>query len=206
MKSTKMSPKRQATFGDRLGAIRRSLGLGAGKFAELLGCHRSYIYRLEQKEAENPSLEFIQTVATTFGVSADWLKTGVGEMGNPEAKSDRPAVARATTGATTATIPLWPVPPEKWPEPPRKAPHPSDESWRLKTGVLGIYRSAQSGKRVIEGLFDGLSDDDLQACLNHCVAQYRTEHPPALEAFYSRLNSAILLEFSCRKEEAQSPK
>ena len=78
MQSTKKIPGAQSSFGSRVLWLRSELGLPVQKFAAFLGCDRSYIYKLESGDADNPSLDFIVKIVLNFKVSRLWLESGVG--------------------------------------------------------------------------------------------------------------------------------
>ena len=66
-------------FGKRICQLREKFGLSAPKFAALVGFDRSYVFRLENGEADNPSLKFIESIVEKFGVDREWLIGGVGD-------------------------------------------------------------------------------------------------------------------------------
>jgi len=68
-----MSPVRQPEFGRRLRRLREEMRLGVGEFAKSLRCHRSYVYRLESGEAENPTQEFVARIVAATLVSPAWF-------------------------------------------------------------------------------------------------------------------------------------
>lgn len=63
-------------FGQRIRQVREKLGLSGAAFAKTVGCDRSYVFRLEQGSAANPSLNFIEAVVSKFGVDREWLVGG----------------------------------------------------------------------------------------------------------------------------------
>jgi transcriptional regulator with XRE-family HTH domain len=66
-------------FGKRIRQLRKRFGLSVPKFAAQLGFDRSYVFRLENGDADNPSLKFIESVVQKFGVDREWLIGGVGD-------------------------------------------------------------------------------------------------------------------------------
>ena len=68
----------QQGFGDRLRELRKKLGLSVAKFAGAVGFDRTYVHRIENGQAINPSLNFIEAVSGRFGVDREWLVGGVG--------------------------------------------------------------------------------------------------------------------------------
>jgi transcriptional regulator with XRE-family HTH domain len=66
-------------FGERVRQLRARFGLSIPKFAALVGFDRSYVFRLENGDADNPSLKFIEAVVQKFGVDREWFVGGVGD-------------------------------------------------------------------------------------------------------------------------------
>lgn len=66
-------------FGKRVRELRQRFGLSVPKFAAQVGFDRSYIFRIENGDADNPSLNFIEAVVQKFGVDREWFIGGVGE-------------------------------------------------------------------------------------------------------------------------------
>lgn len=60
----------------RVRQLRSLAGLTVAGLAELSGCDQSYIYRIENGLAMNPSRVFIRRLAAALGVDAAWLQTG----------------------------------------------------------------------------------------------------------------------------------
>lgn len=67
-------------FGQRLTAVRRSLGYEARlAFSQLLGMHPDTLGGYERGDTE-PSMEFLAMYRQRFGVNISWLVTGEGSM------------------------------------------------------------------------------------------------------------------------------
>ena len=58
--------------------MRAEHGLSRKEFSIRLGCPEVEIANIEQKES------LYRNIATTFGVSLDWIKTGEGDMYGPD--------------------------------------------------------------------------------------------------------------------------
>lgn len=69
------------TIGGRVWAIRDSQGLSRREFAERLGCQEVEIKNIEYNLLKKPEQKesLYRNIATTFGYSLDWIKTGKGE-------------------------------------------------------------------------------------------------------------------------------
>jgi transcriptional regulator with XRE-family HTH domain len=68
------------TFADRLKHLRMLTGLGQEEFGQRCRVGKSYISRLESGGRANPSEEFITACAVNFGIKAEWLKDGIGDL------------------------------------------------------------------------------------------------------------------------------
>jgi transcriptional regulator with XRE-family HTH domain len=71
--------KKTTALAQRIETIRKGAGLSVIGLAQLLGVHRSYIYKLERGEASNPSQDFASRLKEKLGVDLSWLLTGEGE-------------------------------------------------------------------------------------------------------------------------------
>lgn len=64
---------------DRIKKIRADNKLSMEKFGEQIGITRSSVCKLESGE-NSPSEQTIRLICKEFGISKDWLLTGIGEM------------------------------------------------------------------------------------------------------------------------------
>ena len=74
-----MNGKPTETANERLIRVRKALKKTPTNFAGDLHLSRSYIYELE-KERRVLNDRMVKLVSITFGVSEEWLKTGIGTM------------------------------------------------------------------------------------------------------------------------------
>ena len=67
---------------ERIRMVRESFGLTRAQFAERLGVSASEITNVEFNKIKRPESKesLYRSIATEFGVSLDWLKTGNGDM------------------------------------------------------------------------------------------------------------------------------
>ena len=49
------------------------------KFGSVIGCSKQLISQIERGKS-NPSNDFISNISSAFGISQEWLLTGIGEM------------------------------------------------------------------------------------------------------------------------------
>lgn len=70
------------TIGGRVWAIRSNENLSRRAFAERLGCQQIEIENIEYNKLKKPEQKesLYRNIATTFGASLDWIKTGEGDM------------------------------------------------------------------------------------------------------------------------------
>jgi transcriptional regulator with XRE-family HTH domain len=61
------------TFGQRIRARRKDLGLTLDQLAEAAGCSKSYIWELENKNPPRPSAEKLSSIATALKTTSDYL-------------------------------------------------------------------------------------------------------------------------------------
>lgn len=87
--ATKSAPK----FGQRLAALRVERGLTQGELAHQLGVTRDAVTYYE-RAAKNPSAEFVEKVATFFGVGFDDLLGNNGKT--PRKPGPTPQIAQLT--------------------------------------------------------------------------------------------------------------
>jgi transcriptional regulator with XRE-family HTH domain len=64
---------------ERLRAARKAQGLTLKRAAEKIGCHLSYLSKLESDVARRPSADFLRKAAAVFQVNEHWLESGIGE-------------------------------------------------------------------------------------------------------------------------------
>lgn len=67
------------TLGDKVRAVRTHLQLSTRSFADLFGVTQSNISKMENNDVR-PSAEMLAEIVRRWGVSAQWLLTGEGEM------------------------------------------------------------------------------------------------------------------------------
>lgn len=67
---------------DRVRLVRESAGLTRAQFAERLGISASEVTNVEFAKIKNMASKesLFRSIATEFGVSLDWIKTGEGDM------------------------------------------------------------------------------------------------------------------------------
>lgn len=65
-------------LGERIKSIRTEMSLTQKQFADALSVSRSFISRLESNK-EVPSDSLMKLIGTTYDVSFEWLKTGLGK-------------------------------------------------------------------------------------------------------------------------------
>lgn len=58
-----------ARFGDHLRKLRQAQGLSLDDLASATGISRAYLWKLERKPNVNPSLDYLQKLATTLGTT-----------------------------------------------------------------------------------------------------------------------------------------
>lgn len=75
-----------STVGGRIWAIREQTGLSRRAFAERLGVAQDEIANVEYNRLKKPDQKesLFRSIATEFGVSLDWIKTGEGDMYGPD--------------------------------------------------------------------------------------------------------------------------
>lgn len=89
-----------ATIGGRVWAIRSNENLSRRAFAERLGCQQIEIENIEYNKLKKPEQKesLYRNIATTFGVSLEWIKTGRGDMYGVEPR-DQLAMAYGSLSA-----------------------------------------------------------------------------------------------------------
>lgn len=88
------------TIGGRVWAIRSNENLSRRAFAERLGCQQIEIENIEYNKLKKPEQKesLYRNIATTFGVSLEWIKTGEGDMYGAEPR-DQMVMAFGTLAA-----------------------------------------------------------------------------------------------------------
>lgn len=88
------------TIGGRVWAIRSNENLSRRAFAERLGCQQIEIENIEYNKLKKPEQKesLYRNIATTFGVSLEWIKTGEGDMYGVEPR-DQMAMAFGSLAA-----------------------------------------------------------------------------------------------------------
>lgn len=69
-------------IGSRIKEIRKREGLTQAEFGERIGFHKNQIYYVEVGKSI-PSATFLSDVSREFGVSVDWLRTGMEDERDP---------------------------------------------------------------------------------------------------------------------------
>ena len=83
-------PTDLTTIGGRVWAIREENGLSRKAFAERLGTVPDEIGNVEYNRLKKPEQKesLYRNIATEFGVSLDWIKTGEGSMYGPDPRDE----------------------------------------------------------------------------------------------------------------------
>lgn len=94
------------TIGGRVWAIRSDLGLSRRAFAERLGCQEMEIKNIEFNKLKKPEQKesLYRNIATTFGVSLDWIKTGEGDMYGSDQRDEASSAFGALAALHDPTI------------------------------------------------------------------------------------------------------
>ena len=72
---------------ERIKELRKTLGLTQQEFSERIGVKRNTVAQYEM--GRNPPTDTVITlICREFNVSAEWLRTGEGEMFNPRSKNE----------------------------------------------------------------------------------------------------------------------
>ena len=77
----------------RIKEVREAKGLSQADFAEMLNLKRNSISLIELGK-RNPSDRTILDICNTFSVSEEWLRTGTGEMFEPDSGDELEALAK----------------------------------------------------------------------------------------------------------------
>lgn len=85
------------TQGERVKAVRKTLGLTLDKFGEKLGVQKSAISKIEKGE-NNLTDANIRAICREFNVDYIWLTTGAGEMFIESDEDAMAAIDRIMTG------------------------------------------------------------------------------------------------------------
>ncbi len=72
------------SLGERIRWLRKREGLSLQQFGQRVGFDRSYLSRLENGKADNPSEDFLGRVCLAFKIGYDWLSTGQGVIDDPK--------------------------------------------------------------------------------------------------------------------------
>lgn len=91
-----MNPLRNVdddSLGRRIKEIRQARGLTQKEFADSLGIVQGFLSSIERGR-KTPSDTLLIALRRTYGVNAEWLRTGRGEMGGPEMKGEGPGAGR----------------------------------------------------------------------------------------------------------------
>lgn len=83
--------EKQSGIGDRIRQLRREVGLKQADFVAGLDISRSYLSKIESGE-EQPGRELLIRVSHEYGVSLDWITSGVGNMKPARAITEQEAV------------------------------------------------------------------------------------------------------------------
>lgn len=78
------------TIGGRVWAVRANENLSRRAFAERLGCQQIEIENIEYNKLKKPEQKesLYRNIATTFGVSLDWIKNGGDNMYGPDPRDE----------------------------------------------------------------------------------------------------------------------
>lgn len=85
------------TTGQRIAFLIEELGIKKVQFAETVGVHQTYVSQMVT-DKKIPSNRIIKDICEAYNVSDRWLRTGEGEMFNPEsdrANDQYPPIIRA---------------------------------------------------------------------------------------------------------------
>lgn len=85
------------TIGQRIAFLIEKLGIKKVQFAETVGVHQTYVSQMVT-DRKIPSGRIIRDICEAYNVSECWLRTGGGEMFNPEsdrANDQYPPIIRA---------------------------------------------------------------------------------------------------------------
>lgn len=79
-----------STIGERVKTIRTNEGLSRRAFAERLGCQEVEIVNIEFNKLKKPEQKesLYRNIATTFGISLDWIKNGGDNMYGADPRDD----------------------------------------------------------------------------------------------------------------------
>lgn len=80
-------------IGDRLKQLRKELDLTQEAFASRIGSVQNTITGYESGR-RNPSAPVISLICREFGVNEEWLRTGTGEMFEPDSNDELEALAK----------------------------------------------------------------------------------------------------------------
>ncbi|MEZ0610474.1 helix-turn-helix domain-containing protein [Fibrella sp. WM1] len=69
-----------SNLADRLKRLRKSLGISAAEMADKTNISLPTIRKIEQGSQDNPTIQFVNSLKQAFGVNANWLVDGTGDM------------------------------------------------------------------------------------------------------------------------------
>lgn len=81
---------------ERIKTLRKELKLSQEKFAEAIGLARNSITQIEMG-TRNPGDRTIADIVRVFNVNETWLRTGEGDMFNPQSREDEITQLAAVT-------------------------------------------------------------------------------------------------------------
>lgn len=81
---------------ERIKTLRKELKLSQEKFAEAIGLARNSVTQIEMG-TRNPGDRTIADIVRVFNVNETWLRTGEGDMFNPQSREDEIAQLAAVT-------------------------------------------------------------------------------------------------------------
>lgn len=81
------------SVGERIKAVRKTLGLTQAEFAARISSTQNTITRYETGN-RSPSSTVLAMIGQTYGINLEWLRTGVGEMFLPKTTDTLRALAR----------------------------------------------------------------------------------------------------------------
>ncbi|WP_239648259.1 helix-turn-helix domain-containing protein [Komagataeibacter europaeus] len=78
-------------IGQRIRELRKEMQMKQADFVSGLSISRSYLSKIENGD-EQPGRELLIRMCNEFGLSLDWLTSGVGDMRKAEAQNDEEAL------------------------------------------------------------------------------------------------------------------
>ena len=79
------------TIGQRIRELRKEMKMKQADFVSGLSISRSYLSKIESGD-EKPGRELLIRMCSEFGLSLDWLTSGIGDKRKAEAQNDQEAL------------------------------------------------------------------------------------------------------------------